>query len=147
MTDKRPHRSNVFAGYFARCTGFLTDGSQKNRSLPHNLLWCQLSQRESFSSCTEILTNSTFCVFTIYLIVLLKMIYANIVKPSNWFASAQSNSGIHWPLWMCLEDVGPAFINEWQFSSFRPSYSKVSIEWTWFLSWLLTSHRVRYLKD
>ena len=42
MTDKRPHRSNlrsnVFAGYFARCTGFLTDGSQKNRSLPHNLL-------------------------------------------------------------------------------------------------------------
>ena len=116
MTDKRPHRSNlrsnVFAGYFARYTGFLTDGSQKNRSLPHNLLWCQLPQRESFTSRTEILTNSTFCVFTIYLIVLLKMIYAKIVKPSNWFASAQSNSGIHWPLWMCLEDVGPAFMSD-----------------------------------
>ena len=127
MTDKRPHRSNlrsnVFAGYFARCTGFLTDGSQKNRSLPHNLLWCQLSQRESFSSRTEILTNSTFCVFTIYLIVLLKMIYANIVKPSNWFASAQSNSGIHWPLWMCLEDVGPAFMSD-NFPALGPHIQK-----------------------
>ena len=67
------------------------------------------------------------------------MIYANIVKPSNWFASAQSSSGAHWSLWMCLEDAGPAFMSD-NFPALGPHIQKwlLNERDTYLDFWLLT---------
>ena len=110
--------------YLRAALGFLQTEARKIVRYP--IICCDVSYRKGnrFHPAQKFWQIVHFVyLITIYLIVLLKMIYANIVKPSNWFASAQSNSGIHWPLWMCLEDVGPAFMSD-NFPALGPHIQK-----------------------